>query len=182
MRASAPFIDAIVTRNRGVGFCLAIVLACLVAGAAASVWLGQDANWDLRNYHLYIRAAPTLHSRFWKLAARRYERIEIPRSIRAWSYASFVSAAGCAARGKRFVDEFDFQWLRPAEYPREFDRHIRPRSLCILAPQLKQRALDAMDRANDLLAEVDGVLVLSPGWKRCGQCARMGSRPSLPAP
>ncbi len=27
--------------------------ACLAAGAAASVLLGQDANWDLRNYHLY---------------------------------------------------------------------------------------------------------------------------------
>ncbi|HEY6579343.1 MAG TPA: hypothetical protein VIY09_08470, partial [Rhizomicrobium sp.] len=31
----------------------AILLACLVCGAAISVWKGQDANWDLRNYHLY---------------------------------------------------------------------------------------------------------------------------------
>ena len=27
--------------------------ACLVVGAALSVWLGQDANWDLLHYHLY---------------------------------------------------------------------------------------------------------------------------------
>jgi len=28
-------------------------VVCLAAGAVASVLLGQDANWDLRNYHLY---------------------------------------------------------------------------------------------------------------------------------
>ncbi len=28
-------------------------LACMAAGAALSVWLGQDANWDLLHYHLY---------------------------------------------------------------------------------------------------------------------------------
>lgn len=34
-------------RNAGV------LLACLVLGGVLSVVLGQDANWDLRNYHLY---------------------------------------------------------------------------------------------------------------------------------
>ncbi len=32
---------------------LAILLACLVAAAAASLALRQDANWDLQNYHFY---------------------------------------------------------------------------------------------------------------------------------
>ncbi|KPV12613.1 hypothetical protein APR48_07180 [Variovorax paradoxus] len=30
-----------------------LLLACLLLGGALSVALGQDANWDLRNYHLY---------------------------------------------------------------------------------------------------------------------------------
>jgi hypothetical protein len=32
---------------------IAELLICLAAGAIASVLLGQDVNWDLRNYHLY---------------------------------------------------------------------------------------------------------------------------------
>lgn len=37
--------------------------ACIVAGAVTSVFLGQDENWDLRNYHLYNGYA-ALHGRF----------------------------------------------------------------------------------------------------------------------
>ena len=32
---------------------IAILLTCLVFGAVVSILLGQDVNWDLRNYHLY---------------------------------------------------------------------------------------------------------------------------------
>jgi len=39
--------------SRRVFLCVAIVFACLVLGAVISVLRGQDANWDLRNYHLY---------------------------------------------------------------------------------------------------------------------------------
>ena len=35
---------------------------CLAAGVIMSVMLGQDANWDLRNYHLYNPYA-LLHGR-----------------------------------------------------------------------------------------------------------------------
>src|SRR5438046_6223933 len=40
-----------------------LAIACLSLGALASVFLGQDANWDLRNYHLYNGYA-ALHGRF----------------------------------------------------------------------------------------------------------------------
>ena len=42
--------------------CSAIVVVCLILGAGVSVLRGQDANWDLRNYHLYIGWA-ALHDR-----------------------------------------------------------------------------------------------------------------------
>ena len=29
------------------------LVICLAGGALASWWLGQDANFDLKNYHLY---------------------------------------------------------------------------------------------------------------------------------
>ncbi|MGH6890386.1 MAG: hypothetical protein ACREHF_14530 [Rhizomicrobium sp.] len=44
-------------------FTPAILAGCLLLGAIVSVWLGQDANWDLRNYHLYNGWA-ALHGRF----------------------------------------------------------------------------------------------------------------------
>ena len=33
---------------------IVILLICLGVGAETSVLLGQDANWDLKNYHLYL--------------------------------------------------------------------------------------------------------------------------------
>lgn len=42
---------------------VALLPAYLVVGASLSVWLGQDANWDLLNYHLYNGAA-LLRGRF----------------------------------------------------------------------------------------------------------------------
>src|SRR4030095_7472284 len=32
----------------------AILAACIAAAAGLSLALGQDANWDLQNYHYYI--------------------------------------------------------------------------------------------------------------------------------
>jgi hypothetical protein len=40
------------------------VVVCMLAGAAAAVWQGQDGNWDLLNYHLY--------NVFWLLEGRRH--------------------------------------------------------------------------------------------------------------
>ncbi len=30
-----------------------LLVLCLIVGGTVSVLLGQDANWDLKNYHLY---------------------------------------------------------------------------------------------------------------------------------
>lgn len=32
---------------------LILLFVCLIAGGGISVYLGQDANWDLKNYHIY---------------------------------------------------------------------------------------------------------------------------------
>jgi hypothetical protein len=41
---------------------LGLLVCCLLAGGLVSVWLRQDANWDLRNYHL-SNAWAYLHDR-----------------------------------------------------------------------------------------------------------------------
>lgn len=47
---------------RSAGNVAATAIAAMLACAMASLWLGQDANWDLRNYHLY-NAHALLHGR-----------------------------------------------------------------------------------------------------------------------
>lgn len=47
---------------RSAGNVAATAVAAMLACAVASLWLGQDANWDLRNYHLYNGYA-LLHDR-----------------------------------------------------------------------------------------------------------------------
>jgi hypothetical protein len=41
----------------------AVFAACVLGAGAASLWLGQDTNWDLRNYH-YYNAWSLLHGRW----------------------------------------------------------------------------------------------------------------------
>lgn len=107
---------------------------------------------------------------FWQQAARRYQEICVPVPTSGWSYVGFVQAAGNAAKGKRYADPFNYLWLQAPDRPKEFDERILPDTLYILNPTFKERALKAMDPAKDVLAEVDGILVLAPGWKNCATC------------
>lgn len=111
----------------------------------------------------------TLRSPFWKIAAARYQTVEILQPVPHWSYAAFSDAAGPAAHGIYFIDEFEYIWARPPDRP-ELAAPLRPHTLYILAPALKQKALALMDRRHDLLAEIDGIPVLAPGWKSCHDC------------
>ena len=106
-----------------------------------------------------------LKNSFWRQAALRYQEIEVPQPTSLWSYAAFVDLVGDAAMGKRYVDDFEYIWSREPTRPKQFDERILPHTLYILNPSLKARALNAMNKNTDLLATVDGVLVLAPGWK-----------------
>jgi hypothetical protein len=106
-----------------------------------------------------------LHDAFWRIAAARYSEVWVPEPAPRWSYAAFVRAVGRLAMGKHFVDNFEFLWSREPGRPRQFDDKILPDTLYVLNPALRSRALRAMNRSTDLLATIDGVLVLAPGWK-----------------
>lgn len=106
-----------------------------------------------------------LRDPFWRLAAARYSEIWVPGPAPGWSYVGFVDAVGKLAKGKRFVDKFEFLWSREPTRPKEFDDRILPDTLYVLNPSLRSRALAAMNPSTDLLTTVDGVLVLAPHWK-----------------
>lgn len=135
------------------------------------------ASYEFRNAgRLKACSAETtpasLLSPFWKIAAQHYAAIQIPQPVPNWSYAAFVKSAGPASRGRRIVDEFEYLWARQPDDPRNFDRHIRPDTLYVLAPSLQARALKATHHQSDLLTTIDGVLVLAPGWQDCLPCVR----------
>jgi hypothetical protein len=56
----------------------AALAACLLFAGSASVWLGQDANWDLRNYH-YYNAYAFLNGRLaWDVAPAQLQTYHNP--------------------------------------------------------------------------------------------------------
>ncbi len=117
-----------------------------------------------------IETPRQLPSPFWLQAANHYKEIDVPQPTPNWSYVAFVKSVGEAARGKAFADEFEYLWSRAPGRPKEFDEKLFPDTLYILDPSLKDRALRAMDKSSDVLAEVDGILALAPGWKNCRAC------------
>ena len=57
------------------GECLVVAIVCVTATAVAAAYLGQDINWDQRNYHLYVVYA-WLTGRLWTDLA--------PAQIQTW--------------------------------------------------------------------------------------------------
>ena len=58
---------------------VALLVACLLAAAGASLWLRQDANWDLQNYHFYDPWAWLAGRIFgWDLAAAQLQTFHNP--------------------------------------------------------------------------------------------------------
>lgn len=122
----------------------------------------RGLNWCLARASVH-----RLNSAFWKLASLRYNEIEVPEPVDGWSYAGFRNAVGKKAARKYYVDNFEYLWSsrlnRPP--PAQFDDKIMVDTLYILSSPLKSRAIRAMNRSRDLLATVDGILVLAPNWR-----------------
>lgn len=121
----------------------------------------RGLNWCLARVQVH-----QLNARFWKEAARHYSEIEVPEPVDGWSYVGFRRAVGEAAAKKPYIDKFENLWSpRPGRpEPAHFDDKILPNTLYIINGSLRSRAANAMDKSRDLLATVDGVLVLAPGW------------------
>jgi hypothetical protein len=73
--------------------------ACVVAAGAASLLLGQDANWDLRNYHYYNA---------WALLNRRWEIDLAPAQVQTFfnplaDLPFYFLSTNLPARGVAFV-------------------------------------------------------------------------------
>jgi len=144
----------------------------IVPGSCRTFFASYEPSKDkwLNACEGQIEAQKQLPNPFWLQAARQYKEFDVPQSTPGWSYVGFVKSVGAAARGKAFADDYEYLWSRAPGRPKEFDEKLFPDTLYILNPSLKDRALRAMNRSSDILAEVDGILVLAPGWKTCRTC------------
>jgi hypothetical protein len=128
-----------------------------------------------------IEAQKALTSPFWLAAMKHYPEIDIPKPTPGWSYAGFADSLGAAAHGKRYVDPYESLWSIMLRRPKAFDGKIVPDALYIIAPSLKKYVVQAMNQKADLLAEVDGILVLAPGWRTCRVCTALPRQIVSPA-
>jgi hypothetical protein len=64
MAANAPAVAASATGRVGLREVALVTVCGIAAGALWALLLGQDINWDQRNYHVYVVYA-WLHQRFW---------------------------------------------------------------------------------------------------------------------
>ena len=111
--------------------------------------------------HLQIMVKLT--SKFWRQAADHYKRIEVHEKWRfRWSYPAFVQAVGAASHGIDIIDIHQKLWPLPM-----FGTKIRSDTLYVFNSDVyKNRAAKTMDAKSDMLSEIDGFLVLAPGWKK----------------
>ncbi len=140
--------------------CRAIESNFRAAGAAtAQLCIGRKAE------------PAVLASPFWAQAAARYRTlVQVDDGSQRLVGAAYLKAAGPAARGTRFIDWTDLLWSGVGSVHSVLPPRFDPGSLYILPRASRPDAAARIEPARDLLAEIDGLLVLAPGWRVCAAC------------
>lgn len=156
--------------------CLLAVALCVQVVDTHSGWVG------VREARMMTPAAqwPTaLHDPFWASAASHYRNIRslAPQNQSdTWqSLASFASTHGLntdavylgrmGSQALERAQQKAQQMLATGQYDAD--------SLYILDEKSMLEAVKTVNSDSDLLARVDGLVVLAPGWKHCAQCLSM---------
>lgn len=128
---------------------------------------GHRAEW---------RALP---SRFWAQAARRYRTlVQIGDPTQSLIGAAYLAAAAPEARGTHIIDWTDLLWSGVGSHHDVLPEVIDPASLYVLPESVALAAASRSDPARDLLARIDGQLVLAPGWRNCADCMSTYGKPA----
>ena len=121
----------------------------------------------------------TLTDPFWAQASAQYRTlVQVDDGSQRMIGAAYLKAAGPAARGTRLVDWTDLLWSGVGSDHRTIPGHFDAGSLYILPQSSAPIVADRLDPERDLLTQIDGYLVLAPGW--LDRVA--GVRPKTPCP
>ncbi|SFA85251.1 DUF6311 domain-containing protein [Azotobacter beijerinckii] len=164
---------------RGYGTRPAIVV---LAGALVLQVVDTRAGWgDIRTNLMAEPAAEwstSLDDPFWTDAARQYKKIRwlLPANQSPnWQVLAAFAAKHHMATDAVYLARISPSALKDAQ-SRALDTlrsgHYEADTLYILDETSLHLAVHSLNAESDLLARVDGLFVVAPGWKRCEFCAR----------
>lgn len=122
------------------------------------------------------RKAPprTLASPFWAQAALRYRTlVQIGDASHDLVGTAYLEAAGPASRGTRLIDWTDLLWSGVGSVHTALPEHFDAASLYVLPQAGLLAAANRIDAGRDLLAQIDGLFVVAPGWRTCSTCTAL---------
>lgn len=113
---------------------------------------------------------------FWDAAAERYRKLRIipPRAYSSdWASLAYYAATHGLATNAVYLARVDGEALAKsltaASRTLETGRYKR-NTLYVLDEHAVPTALAGIDPSRDLIARVDGRVVVAPGWKECAKC------------
>lgn len=165
-------------------------MATLLLGAALVVQLYDTQHaWSRINHAKSVPPAAewpvTMPDPFWSQAATRYQRLRWLLAENAgtewmrlgyyagnngWS-TDAVNLARVDSSALISIRQRAEQSLRSGDYP--------PDTLFVLDERVLALAALSLDAQEDVLARIDGLYVLAPGWKACTECLQPANLLSL---
>ena len=155
--------------------------AALLAIALVAQIIDTSAGWLPISEKLMVEQAsewPTqLRAKFWSQAASKYQNIR--RAPPGNARPNWISIADYAGRNRLATDAVYLarvgeagltaaQWnSEQAINTGKYDQD----SLYILDNEKVHTALLHIDQGSDLFAQIDGLFVVAPGWKKCADCS-----------
>jgi hypothetical protein len=146
------------------------------------------AGWG-RLKQTYDRVGPTwetkMESQFWTEAAARFTKVrsapvgQHPPNYDSKAFFALMNgletdAVHIARRSKAAISHISGlleSAIETGTWPED--------TLWFLDVETAQRALPTLDRTRDALVEVDGFIVLAPGWAACTECPQPPAYPNL---
>lgn len=162
---------------RGTGTRPAIVILAL---ALVVQIVDTSAGWgDLRAKFMEARASEwstSLRNPFWATAARKYNKVRwIPPGNLTPNWQALAAFAGKnhMATDAVYLARVSRSALENAQ-ARALDvlrtGRFEPDSLYVLDEKAVLKAALSLNPETDLLARIDGLIVVAPGWKKCQHC------------
>jgi len=131
---------------------------CLLAVALVIQVTDTRAGWAGTGNFLMVppaSAKTALVDPFWQSAASHYQKV---RWVRPQNYSpNWLALADYASSHRLATGKYDVD------------------SLYILDERALLQAAISIDANTDLLAQIDGLNILAPGWKQCADCLQMSA-------
>ena len=160
----------------------AILLLALALGAQIA---DTSAGWREIRERLMVKPSTEwvtpLKNPFWGEAAatyrnlRRIPPVNMPPQWQILAAYAALKGGGTDAVYLARIDKSALAAAHRKAWEALRTGRFEPESLYVLDPGSLRQAVHKLRSDTDLLARIDGLIVLAPGWKRCSECSRIDS-------